>query len=456
MKIKNKKLTLSPEAVQNISNLGISLAQAGRLDEAIIKFREIIKINPKDFLTRNNMGNAVLEKGEISLAISNYKKALAIKPDYDEAFVNMSTALMRAGRRQESIASLEKAIKIRPDNTEAIRGLSILKKYQKGDPQINEMLNLINRKGLLSLQKMHLSFAIGKAYEDIGMYGESFSFYLEGNRLRKLELNYNIQTDRSYFRKTKSRWSEFDGLGSELKNINSKKSKQPIFIIGMPRSGTTIVEQLLSNHPNICGAGELTFLNKAIVTANLNDTQVNAKKIESVRVDYMKAISGLKYSEKYIVDKMPQNFLYIGYIVNAFPEAKIIMLERDARATCWSNFKHYFAKKSLGYSYDLMDISEYYKLYVDLMNFWNNKYPGYIYKLNYERFVENVEQESQKLFEYLGVGWDRKFLELDKNTRLVSTASALQVRKNIYKGSSDDWKRYAFFLNSMTDSLKEF
>jgi hypothetical protein len=153
---------------------------------------------------------------------------------------------------------------------------------------------------------------------------------------------------------------------------------------------------------------------------------------------------------------MPVNFWWIGFIIAALPGASIIHVKRDARATCWSNFKHYFSGKGNGYAYDFQDVSEYYKMYIDLMAFWQKLFPGQIYDLEYEALTEHQEDESRKLFKYVGLNWEDQCLKFYKTERAIQTASVMQIRKEMYQGSSNQWRKYESYLGPMVESLRGF
>jgi hypothetical protein len=221
----------------------------------------------------------------------------------------------------------------------------------------------------------------------------------------------------------------------------------------MPRSGSTLVEQIISSHSLVNGAGELIYLRKhGSKLAYGTQTAVN-KNISIFREKYLFDLAKRASGEHYVTDKTPDNFLFIPLICAAFPDAKIIHVKRDPKATCWSNFKHYFASHKLGYSYHLKDLVQYYLLYNDLMFLWQSQYVGKIYNLDYEKLIQEQENETRNLIEYLELSWEEACLFPEKNKRSVRTASQQQVRKKVYKGSSASWKKYRPFLNGAFDNI---
>lgn len=264
-------------------------------------------------------------------------------------------------------------------------------------------------------------------------------------------MKYNFQQDSSLFEQVKT---NFIALKESNINVISKSNHvAPIFIVGMPRSGTTLVEQIISSNSKIFGGGELPFIMEFCSDFNFKFKNLNENILIDFRSNYLNKLKNMSKGENIITDKMPQNFLYIGIIAMIFPEAKIINVKRHPAAVCWSNYKQFFVSKSMGYSYDLEDLVKYYYNYIHLMNFWETQFPNKIYNLNYELLTENKEFETKKLFDYLDIDFETSSLSPHKNKRIVSTASNLQVRNEVYKNSSVEWKKFKPFLKGILDKL---
>jgi hypothetical protein len=288
-------------------------------------------------------------------------------------------------------------------------------------------------------------------YEDIGDTDKSFACLTEGNALRKKLLNYSIDEDKELFIRLKKTQPHL--LKTSLDVKASSIETTPIFILGMPRSGTTLVEQIISSHSEVTGAGELNYVVQFGEKLFGYPISINTVEVSEFRNKYLSKLFKESNGKQFITDKMPQNFRFIPLICAAFPEAKIIHVQRNAIATCWSNYKQYFAAKDLGYSYDLNDVVSYYELYTDLIKLWQSHYGDRIYNLNYETLIEDQDNETRKLIKHLGLTWEDACLSPHKNKRSVRTASQQQVRKKIYKGSSDAWRKYEPYLNGAFDSL---
>ena len=229
----------------------------------------------------------------------------------------------------------------------------------------------------------------------------------------------------------------------------------------MPRSGTSLVEQIIASHQEVYGGGELKNLAEyslPILTTILDSDSniISNKDLLSIRTQYLESLGKLKISENIVTDKMPLNFQYIGFILSAFPEAKIIHLKRNPIATCWSNYKFLFVSKGNGFAFNQKDLVGYYDLYTDLMNFWHKLYPNKIYDINYEHLTNSQEEETRKLLEYCNLDWDENCLNFHTNKRAVKTISALQVREKMYQGSSEAWKKHWAYIKPLTDALKPY
>ena len=222
----------------------------------------------------------------------------------------------------------------------------------------------------------------------------------------------------------------------------------------MPRSGTSLIEQIISNHSSVHGGGELDLLPLAIANSNWEKNENLSDTIETIRKDYLSKISKLS-EKKFITDKLPGNFRWIGFILNALPEAKILHLERNPMAICWSIYKSEFNNPDMAFTFKQEYIAEFYLLYKDLMNFWKKKYSNQFINIVYEEFVEDHENNIKKIFQKLELNWENHLLEFYKNKRPVETSSFQQVRKNIYKNSSDEWKKYKTYLKPMMEILSK-
>ena len=451
--IKNylKVLDINPTHRDTFINLGDVFRQQRKFDESLRVLEKADKLYPDYAEIKNNLGLTFRDQGDVVKAIRCYKEAILLNINYAEAYNNLGIVFREQGDFKKAVNNYEKAIEINPKFAEAYANISKIKKYENNDIQIDQMEKIYSTGKLKEKEVSVLAFALAKAYGDIGDNKKAFTFLKEGNALRKKLLNYSISEDQLLFSQIKT---SFELINEFQINITGKElPTAPIFILGMPRSGTTLVEQIMSCHSKISGAGELEYCSKYGLPLIRGNIKLNEESLKSFRVQYLDELKKLSNGKPFVTDKMPSNFRYIGLIKTTFPEAKIIHVNRDPKAVCWSNFKLDFVSRGLGFTYDLKDLVEYHRLYNDLMNFWKKQYGNLIYQLDYEKLTNNQEEETRNLIEYTGLPWEDGCLSPEKNKRSVRTASNQQVRKKVYKGSSEEWKKFETLLNGAFNEL---
>jgi len=451
-------LKLNHAYPQAHNNIGMISLKKRELNSAVKSFEWAVAYNPNYVEAHNNLGVAFQELMLYEKAKEQYEKTLSINPRFAQALNNLGATCEIFGLKDQALENYNNAINEDPGYCEAHRNLSAIKKYKKNDPHIQQLESLYSNINLTKPDKKNLSFALAKVYEDLGENEKFFKFLNEGNYLRKQELSYTFAPSKNFH------LSMLKAFKSPPKIITQdKKNKstiRPIFVLGMPRSGTTLVEQIISSHNKVYGAGELNNL-KNIVSPILESHLISGKSsiseesILNIRGQYLDSIAKLNTQKMIITDKMPINFRLIGFILSAIPEAKIVHVKRDARATCWSNYKHYFNSGN-GFTFDQEDLSKFYGLYIEIMDFWHKLFPNKIYDLNYEKLTENQKIETEKLLKYCELDWDKKCLEFHKNDRGIKTASASQVRQKMYQGSSEAWKQFEPYIKTLIDGLKSY
>ena len=487
----NKAIELKPDYDEAYFNLGVAFHQTGKLGEALNSYERAISIKHAYPTAHNNLGLIALSQGQLDNALKSFEWAVAYGPEYAEAHNSLGAALQELKQFEKAKVSFKKAVALNPQYAQGLHNLAILseiinlpneaseyyekalavepnyaeayrnqsrtKKYKKNDPQIAQMQSIYSNDNLSISDKVHINFALAKVNEDLGNQKDFFKHLDEGSRLRKKQLNYNINETEEFHSSLIRLFSEDQ---PKIKQLSlGPLDIRPIFIVGMPRSGTSLVEQIISSHHSVHGAGELNNFKNVVTPAlknyigNLTNT-INEDDLLSIRKNYIKSLMDLNVSEKIITDKMPVNFRMIGLILTAIPEAKIIHLTRNPKATCWSNYKHYFANEN-GFTFDQEDLARFFILYQELMGFWHKSFPNKIHDISYERLTTHQEDETQKLLKYCELDWDNNCLNFHKNTRAVHTASASQVRQKMYQGSSDAWKKYEKFLQPLIMGLNQ-
>ncbi len=320
----------------------------------------------------------------------------------------------------------------------------------------NHMKDMENKitKDLNKTDLMLLNYSLGKAYEDINNYEKSFSYLKKANDLNNELTNYIPSNEKKMFENIKMVFKD------DFNTINKDYSsdKKIIFIVGMPRSGTSLIEQILSSNENVYGAGELPFIGnlsenlffKNKINLNYNSLkEIDEDKFIKLKNDYFKKLSAFEVNKKIFVDKAPFNFKWIGLIKKAIPNSKIVHCKRDAMDICWSNYKNFFSSIKMNYANNFNNIGNFYNLYLDIMNFWKSKYTKEIYDIDYENLIKNPEKETKNLVNFCELDWDENYLKFYENKKTVSTASLAQVRSPLYKSSIKKWEKFGEKLSEL-------
>jgi len=433
-------LGLRPDYANAFNTKGTILLKMARDIEALECFEKGLRSEPNNSEILLNRGLAMAENGDMEGAIRALEDALPKTGELARTEHELGILLANAGRKDTAIQHFEDAIHHDPTLAEAYRNLAILKKFEAGDPLIGRMKDIIADTNCPEDAKMHLGFALGKALEDIGEPKAAFEFLNVGNRIkRKLVLPYSTAEESAFFDGVRETFTPAFAAG--LKPA-ANPSDKPIFIVGMNRSGTTLVEQILASHSQVFGADEQTYIGAF--------GQQHAKELGKLPVGrygelvrgYLDLLTRLSDGQARVTDKMPNNFLWIGMIAPLFPNAKIINLTRDPRDNCLSIYKNYFRSSGNQYSYDLTELAEFYLLYRDLMDHWHAMFPGRIYELSYEKLTGDQENQTRALLEYCDLDWEGSVMDFHKTRRNVMTASLGQVRQKMYQSSVRSWKKF--------------
>ena len=444
------------------NNLGNALNQLGNIDDAISSYRQALEINPDYAEAHNNLGNVLKDLGQLDDAESSYCRALEIKHDYALAHSNLGTLYMEQGKLDEAESSLNKGLELAPGDAKTLATALFYIPYQQNDPRFHQLETTYSRRELLPLEeRIKLAFAMGKVMEDIGQYDRSFSAYEEGNRLHYQLHPYDDAEDGDFLNDSCNIFtSELFMKSADI--INSLPAIQdervPIFIVGMPRTGSTLIEQILASHPDIYGAGEITTLDLlarkteglSLDLPNLKATLLTLRKLGQ---EYIDQIWKLAPSTRYITDKMISNYRHLGLIQLMLPHAKIIHAKRDPMDTC---FSCYALKFSHGheYSYDLKVLGRAYQRYMKFMQHWDNILPfGQVLGVRYEDIIADHEYEARRILDYLGLPWNTACLRFYESKRTVRTASVTQVRKPIYSSSVARWKHFEKRLGPLLEII---
>ncbi|MEJ2033555.1 MAG: sulfotransferase [Deltaproteobacteria bacterium] len=447
-------IALKPDYAEAHFNLAVAFYDQGKLDDAVASIRQVLILKPHSAVAHFNLGNFLMAQGKLEEAIVGFRQALDEKPDYAEALCNLGVIYNELGRKESAIASLRKALSLKPDNVLAFKGLSRIMKFSEDDDVLRKMENLYSEGKLSRAERKDLGFALGNVFGDLKEYDKSFNYFLKANRLKRKSYEYSIQNDCNFFERIKEVFSA-DFFASH--HGSGHQDRSPIFILGMPRSGTTLVEQILASHPLVFGAGELAILGhitSSICTgreiAQFPECMLHLGMDALARIgsDYLEKIRRQANDAEYITDKMPHNFLRVGLIKAILPHAKVIHCIRNPMDNCLSIFKMDFTGPH-GYAYDLVEIGQYYNLYRALMAHWEEVLPGFMYPLEYEKMVVDPERQTRNLLDFCGLPWDEACLHFYETERRVVTASLVQVRRPIYRDSIEVWRRHASQLEPL-------
>ncbi len=457
---------LAPDSVDAHYNLGLVHSDAGNHALAIASYRRALELDPRHNRSWNNLGTTLEQSGDQAGALHAYQQAVLCDPGHIEARNNVGAILSAEGALDEAREAFNAAIALRPDFVEAHYNLSSLKKYTPDDPHLAMLRRCHERRHRLTEDaRIRCNFALGKALDDIGDFDAAFAAYDEGNSLQHALCLFDEARADAMLAEIMQVFDE--RFFAERKDWRGTADPQrtPIFIVGMPRSGTTLLEQILSSHTSVHGAGELSELHDCIVSATkagpdhpfaAGVTHLSEADLKRLGDDYLQRVWQLSPDSRFITDKMPANFFYLGLIHLALPNARIIHAMRDPMDSCFSCYSRLF-NETMEFTYDQGALGRYYARYMTLMRHWHAVLPkGTILDLPYEDMVADVEGQARRVLEFVGLPWEPKCLEFYDNQRQVKTASVAQVRRPIYQSSIARWKHFARHLRPLYELVKDF
>ena len=491
-----KALNRNSGSAEAYNTFGHVLQALGRSEDAMAAYRKAINISPEYAIAYNNLGNCLLGCARFEEAVDQYRLAIAKKADFAEAYKNLGGALMAldrfdeliacsdkalaiepglasahfhkgiaqetVGRLTEARSSFEMAVKLAPRSGRFHQSLAEVTRYQSGEPHLAELEFLaLEMTSLPEEEQMFIHFALGKALMDVGQHERAFRHLLDGNGLKRRRIDYDERKNLAELDKTRSIFTP------ELVRSHAGEgdaSEVPIFILGMPRSGTTLVEQILASHSHVYGAGERSDFENAMkdVFASMGKGVAYPEGIGALAAEnlrdlgnrYLTSLAKGASDAKRITDKLPGNFRFIGLIHLALPNARIIHVRRDPIDTCISCFTKLFSGE-LSYTYNLEELGRYYSAYRKLISHWREVLPdGAMLEIDYEAVVADVEGQARRLVEYCGLDWDDRCLDFHQTKRPIRTASATQVRQPIYSSSVGRWRPYRHLLSPLLEAME--
>ena len=440
-----KALKLDPTYTLVWANLAQVFSVTAQLDKAKKSFKNILNMEPKNGLIWAEYGTVLTKLANYKEGRDAYLKALEFKPDSPRVHLSLGHVYKTMGEIDNSVNSYKNTIIQNNHSGEAYWSLANLKTYSFSENEINTMEETL--KGDMSdIERSQMHFALGKAYEAKKDFDNSFKNYYEGNKVKKGLIKYSSDDTTE---NTKRILNFFNQENIQNLSKSSSNNKDPIFVLGMPRSGSTLVDQIISSHSKVDGTQELPNIIKIAAELN-NDSQntypevlkeLNDTKISDLGKNYITETAWARENAPFFVDKMPNNFIHIGLIKTILPNAKIIDTRRDPMDTCFSCFKQFFARGQL-FTYSLEDLGKYYTDYIRAMNHWHNIYGKDIFTVHYDNVVNETEETIRELIDYCNLPFEQECLEFYNSSRPVKTPSAEQVRQPIYKSGLNYWKNY--------------
>ena len=449
-----RAIAIKPDSAAAYNNLGVAFVEQVAWDEAVASFKKAVSLQSDFAEGYKNLGDALKEQNKNDEAIASYKRALAINPNFSDVYKEIGNVLRNQGKFDDAITFYKKAIAVKPNAAGAYYNLATTRKC-------SDLSEIRTMQALLAKETNHgtktnFCFALSKSLLDMQYHAEAFHYLLEANRLQRDTFRFDIQASEKMFKRIAA---TFDADFFKKRAHFGCQDKTPVFILGMPRSGSTLIEQILASHRDVYGAGELPFM-RLLVMGDLSEENIDTARFCRLTEDdasalgeqYIAKIRAIEPRSPFITDKMPGNFLYIGMIKMILPHAKIIHSIRLPEATCFSIFQQRFSGH-YGYAYHLEELGKYYRLYAAMMAHWKRLFPKMIYDLHYEQLIENQESETRKLLSFCGLAWDARCLDFHTTVRSVQTASKVQVRQPLYRGSVEGWRRFETQLRPLLHAL---
>jgi tetratricopeptide (TPR) repeat protein len=460
----DQALAQQADSVQALCNRARALAGLGRFEEALGALDKALAVDPACAAAHNDRGNALRELDRFDEALASFERALAVQPGLSQALANEGLLLMELGRGEEARGLLERAVQADPGSARLHYVLANAVRMAPGDPRLAPMEALAREADSLDVEsRVWLFYALSKAYDDLGERERSTSFLQQGAALKRSTLPYDeaatlgaLERTRTLFSRELLSGRQGEGFASDL----------PVFIVGMPRSGTTLVEQILASHPEAHGAGEIGDFSEAL--RDLAQAQVPPAAfpelartmpegfLRRLGADYVERIRKRAPQSARIANKEVGNFRYVGLIHLALPGARILHVRRDPMDTCFSCYSHLFVGARLPYTYDLRELARYHRAFDALMAHWAQALPAdAILQVQYEALVGDPQTQSRRIVEHCGLRWDARCLDFHETRRHVRTASLAQVRRPIYAASVGRWRAYEEFLRPLQAQLQE-
>lgn len=453
----SRAVAMNADRPDYLTYLAKALAMGGSFREAGEAADRALAMQPQDSLLLTTLGVVYTEAGNHPAAAGAFMQSVARQPHQANNRFNLASALLYAGELDRAEQEYEACLANDERFWKAYPALSSLRRQHVESNHVERLQRMLVRHGDDETARLYLNFALAKEYEDLEDYASAFKHYSESKRAGGMHQKYSVDEEVKLFDALRAAFPRAETQGYP--------NAEPIFVIGMPRSGTTLIDRILSSHPQVTSAGELH--NFAIAVKRLSgsrtrdlfdlDTVAATSGIDwsALGRGYIESTRPLTGSRLHFVDKLPHNFLYVGHILHALPNARVICLRRNPMDVCLSNFRQLFSPSRFSrYSFDLLNIGHYYGLFHRLMQHWQQAYPGRVLEIAYEDLVMRQDASTRMLLDYCGLPWHDGCLRFEHNDAPTATASAVQVRQAMQRSYMHRWRRYAAQLQPLRDLLE--
>ncbi len=446
-------LEARPDYAEAHNNLGNARKEAGELEAAAAAYGRALELRPDYGEAHYNLGAVYERMGRLSRAAEAYRRAIALMPDDADSAHNLGNVLTDLGELEAAEAAYRRALAIEPERTESYRQLIDLKTYAVPDADLRAMEALLDAPSLGEAQVMELCFALGKVYDDLGEVERAFAALERGNRIRRAMVDYDIAEREARAERV---IGVFDRELLARARGRGARSETPIFIVGMPGSGTTLIEHILASHSAVWGGGERRELGRIERELGRGYPEValelEADDLARLGAGYVEALEQHASGAPHVTDKTTANFWRLGLIHLILPQARIVHCQREPADTCLSCYMKLFTEGQ-NFTYELTELGRYHRLYERLMAHWQTLLPEQILSLRYEDLVADQEAETGRLLDFLGLAWEDACLAFHRTRRVVRTPSGVQVRQPIHDRAVGRWRRYRHHLGPLLEAL---
>jgi Flp pilus assembly protein TadD len=455
-----RALMLEPDRAETHRSLGMLLAEMERYDEALLCHDRAVKLRPGDAAFHCARAGVLILRRELEPAVEGFRRAVALDPKHVQGWIGLGWALRLLGRFEESDKCLARVRELDPTNLEAVRHQTATGRSTGDDDEIVRLAGVLDQPDLGLRDRAIAGFALGKLLDNADRYDEAFARYADANRAwRSLRADAGERFDFADLKRRIDLLIETHTPEYFADNQSTNRSELPVFIVGMPRSGTSLVEQIAASHSRVFGAGELPDIDRIAMsvagatehtTASYEGNPARAGRLAAVHIDRLRRIGG---DAQRVTDKMPDNVAHLGLIAVLFPGARVIFCTRDPRDISLSCYFQLFSEGLQTFSYDLADCGRRCLEVERLVAHWRSVLPLRMHEVRYEKLVADLEGESRKLIDFLGLDWEPACLEFHRTERMVATVSHWQVRQPIYDRSVGRWRHYRRHLGPLFEVL---